>query len=772
MKKRKINISVLVILTFFTSLLITFLSYRFIFQTKVDNTFFDEAYESNQEIVSSAANFFDAKMDEEISSIIGVEVAHHNIVDEGVLFDENYYLTILSQQDYLDRIDVLSTDYEVLYSTNEDDNRVGLNLSEYYLFENIIDYHQLQVGKIVYNTKTDSLSLEVAYSGEDVVIVGLISIDFFKLYGDDFQSSFKDKELMILSNKGQYIYDSKNNYHLIQAYNYEMDKQILAAENSEIIEIDGEEVIIATDTLEHNDWKIIVYESADSALVNHSVVRNYYLYSTLFIFFSSIGLSTLLFALIHYSLRGLVHQMNLIKDGNFNIDVKETRIKELDNLITGFDSMKNEIQKNNKRLEFIAYHDELTGLGNRFKGEIDFEKMNKDEIIIFYYIDVNRFDVINENYGYQIGDKVLMELTSKLKEHFKQVYRMQSDEFLCIEYKKDLTDCIQVFEEVRDDISKGINVEDYKITLELQSGMAQFPLHDSNYANLVQSARIALNEVKLTNNKNYLCFSDIKEKNYLRISKIELLIKEALINKEFSTVYQPVIDMKTEKIRGFEALSRWESKELGVIRPDEFIPILEKLNQVHVLDELVLNRSIQLAKYIHDNVGEKIICSVNMSVETIMREDFTDIIDEAIDKYDFNPKYIELEITESTIVKDFKSIQAKMSYLRNKGVKFSEDDFGDAYSSLTYLTRLDIDTLKISRNFLNSILDSVESRVLVQTIVDLSHKLGFFTIVEGIENKKTFELFKEFDCDYCQGYYFYKPMKDLKLIDIIKDKRV
>ena len=115
---------------------------------------------------------------------------------------------------------------------------------------------------------------------------------------------------------------------------------------------------------------------------------------------------------------------------------------------------------------------------------------------------------------------------------------------------------------------------------------------------------------------------------------------------------------------------------------------------------------------------------------------FVKSIEEALEKFDFPPNRLELEITESSIIEDFEKVTSKMSYLRNKGVKFSEDDFGDAYSSLTYLTRLDLDTLKISRNFLSSILDNVESKVLVQTILELSKRLGFYTIVEGIEDKK------------------------------------
>ena len=153
-----------------------------------------------------------------------------------------------------------------------------------------------------------------------------------------------------------------------------------------------------------------------------------------------------------------------------------------------------------------------------------------------------------------------------------------------------------------------------------------------------------------------------------------------------------------------------------------------------------------------------------------MKENFTTMIDDALEKFNYDPTLLELEITESSIIKDFEAVTKKMDYLKSKGVKFSEDDFGDGFSSLTYLTRLNIDTLKISRNFLLSILNNVKNRVLVQTIITLSKRLGFYTIVEGVEDQETYELFKDYGCDYVQGYLFYRPMEEQKLLELVKNK--
>jgi diguanylate cyclase (GGDEF)-like protein len=770
MKKFRVRISSLIAFTFIGSLLLSLLIYQFVVLPTVNDTFYKEAYENNKEIANSAVDFFDAKINGEISSIIGVEVAHHNILEGSPIFDDNYYETILNQNEYIIRLEVLSTDYEVLYSSNQLDNREGLNLANYYLFDDVTDIHQLHIGKLIYDNSTEELALEVAYSGEDVVVTGLISITFFQIYGNEFKETFQNKEVMILTNNGKYLYDSKNDYHLIQEV-YPNTKLLLEnASNNLVVDILGVESIASTSELEYNNWNLIIYESTESALSSHSIINLYYLLSFIFLFVIVFGLFGVLLYLIQRSLKSLVIHIDELKEGEFDSEDLDSNFVEMNDIVNGFNEMKESIKSQNEKLLYLAYHDALTGLGNRNKGSVDFEKLIQNESFSFAYIDISRFDVINENYGYQIGDEVLVQVAKELKNHFDYLYRIQSDEFLCVKVNYSKDEMVELVEKVSKRMQKGFRVSRYRISLTIHAGLARYPNHSNEYIELLQCARISLNEVKLDPVQCCLCYDDIRKNNYMRLSKIELLISDALLNKEFRTVFQPIVNMKNLSIRGFEALSRWENKELGVVTPDEFIPVLERTHQVHILDEMVLNRSVQLSKFLKDEFGVNLICSVNMSVETIMMDHFTSLVDDVLEKYNFNPNYLEIEITESTIVKDFDRVKSKMSYLANKGVKFSEDDFGDAYSSLTYLTRLDISTLKISKNFLGSILSNVESRILIQTIVDLSHKLGLFTIVEGIEDQSTFELFKEYKCDYCQGYYFYKPMPDQLLIELVSKK--
>jgi len=298
------------------------------------------------------------------------------------------------------------------------------------------------------------------------------------------------------------------------------------------------------------------------------------------------------------------------------------------------------------------------------------------------------------------------------------------------------------------------------------------PNQGENFEILLNHCKKAITSVDRKSEKKVSFYDPSLENEYDRQIKIELSLENALQNKEFTAYYQPIVDITREDIRGFEALARWIHPKLGVVSPGEFIPILEKTHKIHRLDMFIIEKSIQETQIISKKFNKNFIVSCNVSVETILRPNFIEFILESLAKFGYPAKYLELEITESTIIYDFEKIRGIMSKLTSKGVRFSEDDFGDGYSSLNYLTQLDIQTLKISRTFTRNVFKNEKNKYFIETILNLAKSIGLETVIEGVEDLETLNFYKSIQCDYIQGFYFYKPMPFDKLLEIINEKEI
>jgi diguanylate cyclase (GGDEF)-like protein len=759
--------------TILIAILISISVYFGVIRNRVDKLYFEEAYSDNQEITNSAKLYFESKINEQISVIKGVEVAHHNIENNDGVFDSLYYETVIDHNEYIEALEIFDNGGTILYSSLVDENRMGINISNYPLILQIEKEHELHIGSLVFNPTFNTLCLEVVYSGENYSVLALISVSYFQAYGEEFKNSFNDKEMMILDANGIFLYDSYNEEHLIQRRYNEFNSLIESdVRTYQAMTVNDKESIVSFDKINLIDGYIVIYETLDSSLSISTIMNSYYSIVTFTIVMVFILTFVVMFYRFNVELMLIITNFEIIGSGNFDEQLKDSRIKEFSVLRHSFNDTSVKIKSLTDSLEYIAYHDQLTTLPSRNKAEIDFKKLNSKNIA-FIYFDIERFTLINENYGFEIGNEILKDVALLLESFSNNVYRVEGDEYLMMNQYDSFTEIQELIKIIQEKVKKGFIINSYRIFITFKIGVSTFPDLGLDFPTLLQNAFTPLHFYKKDQTVDYLMYDEVLSEKYNRLSKVELLLNNTNISKEFMTVYQPIIEVKTEKIRGFESLSRWSNKELGVISPAEFIPILEKTRRIHIIDSKVLCDAIKVSKFIEKEFSVKLTASVNMSVYTIMRDDFIEMVDGALDRFDYDPSLLELEITESAFIEDFTTVSSKMDYLKSKGVKFSEDDFGEAYSSLTYLTKLNIDTLKISRMFLSSILDSVESRVLVQTIVELSKSLGFYTIVEGVEDIETLNLFKKYGCDFVQGYLFYRPMKEdalIQLFDVEKEE--
>jgi diguanylate cyclase (GGDEF)-like protein len=439
-----------------------------------------------------------------------------------------------------------------------------------------------------------------------------------------------------------------------------------------------------------------------------------------------------------------------------------------------------EHQRQGNDLEYLAYYDSLTDLCNRnyfiklLQGWI--KKAEKDNSIISVMIfDINNFRKINDHGGLTLGDEIIQSFGKILNEFSCKnviVSRFHADIFY-VAIKDPIGDCnaeyiyLTVFEKLKYPfhLSNGSD-----IPIAACVGIVEYPEEANTALELLKYAEIALFKAQEHEKNSFMYFNKTILNSFLCSADADQMLKEAVIHDEFFLFFQPQYDVESNKLRGVEALLRWKNKEGQLISPTVFIPLAEKNGMIVPLGKWVIEESIRIYSEWMNNYKYKMILSINISAIQFYRGELVLDIMNAIKKYKMDPYLLEIEITESVLIKDFSGITEKMNVLRNIGIKVSMDDFGTGYSSLSYLSGLPIDTLKIDKSFIDSVSESDSSRIIIESILKMVKKLGVETVAEGVETKEQYDLLKEMECDCIQGYLLGKPMEASKIEQLIMNE--
>ncbi|MGC8483198.1 MAG: EAL domain-containing protein [Thermodesulfobium sp.] len=409
------------------------------------------------------------------------------------------------------------------------------------------------------------------------------------------------------------------------------------------------------------------------------------------------------------------------------------------------------------------YFDALTGLLNRisFYNEIDsFIKKFLPEKPISFIIKINplNFTVINQAFGFDKGNLVLMQIAQRLKSFFgvnNAIAKLESDRFAVFVNNVNSEDGIlNLAYGLLDVLTKSYDVDDQAISVSFNIGIGIYPKDGETAAKLVDRALIALLDARIRGENSIGFFrrefgSKAKEKLVLRND-----LEKAILNKEFVLYYQPYVD-KDLNIVGAESLLRWKKKD-EVILPMKFIPFLEQTGLIMDVEEFVFDLALQTISKLSLN-EIRVPLSVNFSYKTLKRDNIADILSSKIRKYNIDPGMIRIEIIERIFMEDLQYTQDLIEKLTDSGIRFMLDDFGTGYSSLSYISKLKIDYLKIDISFVRNILDE-HTKNVIETIVFLSKKLNIKSIAEGVETVEQFEILKDIGCDYFQGFLFSKPL--------------
>ncbi len=435
-------------------------------------------------------------------------------------------------------------------------------------------------------------------------------------------------------------------------------------------------------------------------------------------------------------------------------------------------------KKQNEELRYMAYYDVLTGLYNRnyfvrVLSEWIRDAQDNGEIVAVMCVDIDNFKKINDGLGLVAGDELIQTFGLFLKEFMddRTIIAHVTDDTYYMAVKNPVGS--HSIEKLFDKIVQRVNEPFYlmgghEVSISVCAGVAEFPESAGNSLELINCSEIVMFRAKEHGPNSIRYFETPIFQDFIDNINIENKLKEAVNMNRFLLYYQPQYDSKSQKLRGVEALIRWQDDSGKMISPGVFIPIAEKSGMIVPIGTWVLEEGIRKYAAWRENYNCDMVLSLNISSIQYKRPDFVSNLLEILEKYRVNPKDIELEITESVLIDDFDQVVAKLRMLKEYGIKISLDDFGTGYSSLSYLKGLPIDTLKIDKSFIDTVIQDECTQVITESIISMVKKLGFETVAEGVETEEQYEYLKKIECDNIQGFLLGKPMPADEIVGLLR----
>ncbi|MCP5160785.1 MAG: EAL domain-containing protein [Hahellaceae bacterium] len=420
------------------------------------------------------------------------------------------------------------------------------------------------------------------------------------------------------------------------------------------------------------------------------------------------------------------------------------------------------------RLESLVSVDQLTGLKNRrafyelLEGLIS-NPQNLSSGFGVLLIDIDNFKSINDNFGHQCGDSVLVNVGIRLKEILPDgacASRLGGDEFAVFAPLSSTAELGTLASNIVSALKLPYFLHGKEIFSSVSVGVALYPEHASDLTHLMSAADTAMYLAKQTGKDSYALFDEKAQQQLKDKFRIAINLRRANYGKEFSLVYQPKFDLKSLTMAGAEALLRWHSPTLGEVAPGLFIPIAESIGYITEITQWALKCAIKDAKVWNENsrLNIPLRIAVNTSPLDLKRGTFVKQVLDAIYLDKLNPTWIELEVTESAVMDDPKAAIEVLTRLKQHGLRISVDDFGTGYSSLNYLKKLPLDYLKVDQSFVKDIGVDPSDEKIIKAIVQLAHSLDLKVIAEGIETVEQLRYLQALGCDYGQGFYLSKPV--------------
>lgn len=445
--------------------------------------------------------------------------------------------------------------------------------------------------------------------------------------------------------------------------------------------------------------------------------------------------------------------------------------RRLDELVRAQADLKRQhesLGKSERRLFQLAHFDQLTGLPNRqslsdrIGHAIDISARSGARLAVMF-VDIDHFKNINDSLGHEIGDQVLRELAGRISHALRSgdtVARIGGDDFVVLlEDIDDGSDSVErVAEKLAAATARAIHVEGKELYVTLSMGISIYPQDGRDTEILLRNADTAMYRAKVAGRDCSRFFDQSMAHQARRRMEIENGLRHAIERKELMLHYQPQRALSNNRIVGVEALLRWSRPGLGLIPPLEFIPLAEESGLIIPIGNWVLQTACEQGARWLDEPDMQFRISVNIAAKQIHHKGFVELIRSTLDATGLPPAFLELEITESSILENLDETVDKLRQIKALGVTIAVDDFGTGYSSLSYLKQLPIDRLKIDRSFVKDTPGDTDDCTIVRTIIEMSRNLGLSVIAEGVESQAQVDFLSAEGCDEIQGYFLSKPM--------------
>jgi diguanylate cyclase (GGDEF)-like protein/PAS domain S-box-containing protein len=425
-----------------------------------------------------------------------------------------------------------------------------------------------------------------------------------------------------------------------------------------------------------------------------------------------------------------------------------------------------EKKKAEAKIEHMAFFDDLTDLPNRWYLQSHMKKFNQNlkgehKTFSLFLLDLDHFKIINDSLGHQAGDFLLQEVSKRLKGILRKndtLARLGGDEFVLIAPNI----CDHELHQLADNILKIMEtpfyIFDQKLKITTSIGISQFPTDGQDMNMLIKNADIAMYQSKEEGRNCYFQFNPQMKNHAQERMNMEIHLREALEKDEFTLHYQPKIQIDSNEIFGLEALVRWRRKDGSLTYPNQFIQLAEETGLIVPIGEMVLREACHRCKEWHDLGLSDLTISVNISASQFHKHDLEKVVASILFETGLPPKALELELTESTVMKSPAQAIIMLGKLKALGINISIDDFGTGFSSLSYLKHFPIDTLKIDKSFIMNLESDHANAMISKAVISLAQSLKLKVVAEGVENESQLSFLSQENCDYAQGYYFSKPL--------------
>lgn len=429
-------------------------------------------------------------------------------------------------------------------------------------------------------------------------------------------------------------------------------------------------------------------------------------------------------------------------------------------------------EKRRNDLLYQATYDQLTTLPNRsYLHQNIFNWTYKNApVFSLFYIDMDHFKNINDSFGHQFGDYVLVEIAKRLKEILPvdaDVIRYGGDEFVMMTHLCERQELIFFATQLIDALSRPYDVQELHFNIGASIGIALYPDHGQSLDMLLRASDIALYESKKIKNSAHI-FANAMQEGFLKNVHIEQELRKAMAHHELFMVYQPQMDIKGS-VYGVEALIRWNSPNLGLVPPNDFIPLAEASGLMPKIGRFIVETVCLEIQALHQSLQHPFQVSINISVRQFMDAGFLEHLLQTIEQTQMRSLSITLEVTENLFIEDVHALLPLLEQIKAMGIQISMDDFGTGYSSLSMLRKLPIDELKIDKSFVDEMFEDDAAQKMVQNIIAIGKNFGMHIVAEGVETKEQKELLSAFGCDRFQGYYFAKPLPKEDLLKFLHE---